>query len=344
MLTPDLKAGLLLEKARRATPPQAIGDLLAALSLAPAPAGSALFSLHSACRELRTASQDLFDRLWDERLNAGQPPWLLLDDVTLTTTAEWLGTPTYAHARDYHRDHAAILARPGARTALDEFALAGIDPDLIGQYRQLLATAADQGIEEAYRTLVVQESLSAWLDADIPGQQELLREDRDTLLSSQAAELLSQWSAEDPDDTMLTFGAALLSLAQDGLESEVFAALDDDDPGQLNLLLSDLLATGKPQQLRTAAELTLCLDLDDQALAHAQLHLAIALAMTGRADDAPGHARAAARLDPGSVNRWVGLLAQLVPAHPELVALIQALVTPPDQLDGTSSRDHQADP
>ena len=342
MLTPDLKAGLLLEKARRATPPQAIGDFLAALSLTPPPTGSALFSLHAACRELRTSDQDLFDRLWEERLKTGQPAWLVLDDVTLTTAAEWLGTPTHAQARDYHRDHAGILARPGARTALDELALAGIDPDLISQYRQLLVTAADQGIEEAYRPLVAAESLSAWLDADIPQQQQLLRENRDTLLSSQAAELLSQWSAEDPDDTMLTFGAALLSLARDGLEAEVFAALDD--PGQLNPLLSDLLAAGKPQQLLAAAELVLCLDLDDRALAHAQLHLAIALAMTGRADDAPGHARAAARLDPASVNRWVGILARLVPAHPELAALIQALVTPPDQLDGTSSRDHQADP
>ena len=59
MPTPDLKAGLLLEKARRATPPQAIGDILDALSLTPLPAGSELFRLHSACRELRSSSQDL---------------------------------------------------------------------------------------------------------------------------------------------------------------------------------------------------------------------------------------------------------------------------------------------
>ena len=342
MPTPDLKAGLLVEKARRAIPPQAIGDFLAALSLAPPPAGSALFTLHSACRELRTSDHDLFDRLWDERLKTGQPPWLLLDDVTLTTTAEWLDTPTYTQARDYHRDHAGILARPEARIALDEFALAGIDPDLIGQYRQLLVTAAGRDIDDAYQPLVVEESLSAWLDTDFQEQQQLLREDRDTLLSSQAVELLGQWSADDPDDIMLKVGAALLSLARDGLDAEAFAALDD--PGQLNPLLSDLLAAGKPQQLRAAAELALCLDLDDQALAHAQLHLAIALAMTGRTGDAPGHARAAARLDPGSVNRWVGILAQLVPAHPELAALIQALVTPPDQPDDTNRRDRQADP
>jgi hypothetical protein len=309
------------------------------------PAGSVLFSLHSACRELRTASQDLFDRLWDERLKTGQPPWLLLNDVTLTTTAEWLGPPTHAQARDYHRDHAGILIRPGTGTALDELALAGIDPDLIGKYRQLLATATERGIEEAYRPLVVAESLSAWLTAGISRQQQLLQEDRDTLLSSDTAELLGQWSTDHPDDAMVRFGAALLSLARDGLESEVFAALDDDDPGQLNLLLSNLLAGGTSRQLREAAELALCLNLDEQALAHARLHLAIALAMTGRTGDAPEHARAAARLDPASINRWVALLAQLVPAHPELAALIQALVTTPtDQPDGTSSRDRPADP
>ncbi len=343
MPTPDLKAGLLLEKARRATPPQAIVDILAALSLTPPPAGRTLFSLHTACRQLRTSDQDLFDRLWDERVKTGQPKWLLLDNVTLTTTTEWFDTPTAVQMRDYHRGHADILARPDARTALDELALAGIDPDLIGLNRQVLATAAEQGIDDAYRPFVVAESLSAWLDAAVPGKQQLLREDRETLLSSEAAQLVSQWSAENPDDTMLRFGAALLSLTRDGLDPEVFAALDD--PGQLHPLLSGLLAAGKPQQLLAAAELVLCLDLDDQAHANARLHLAIALALTGRAVDAPGHARAAARLDPGSVNRWVGILAPLVPAHPGLAALIQALVTtPPDQADGPSRRDHHPDP
>ncbi len=189
------------------------------------------------------------------------------------------------------------------------------------------------------------ESLSTWLTADLSRQQQLLQEDRGTLLSSDAEQLLGQWSADDPDDTMLSFGVALLSLARDGLEPEVFAALDEDDPGQLNVILSNLLARGRPGQLRAAAELAPSPDLDDQALAHARLHLAIALAMTGRAGDACEHARAATRLDPASVNRWVGLLAQLAPAHPGLAALIQALVTTPaDQQAGTSSRDQQPGP
>ena len=63
--------------------------------------------------------------------------------------------------------------------------------------------------------------------------------------------------------------------------------------------------------------------------------------MTGHLDDAPGHARAAARLDPGSVNRWIGLLAPLVPANLGLAALIQALVTLPDQPDSSSNRTAQ---
>jgi hypothetical protein len=201
--------------------PQAIGDILDALSLTPPPAGAALYSLHAACRELRTSHQDLFDRLWAERLKASQPMWLLLDDVALTTTAEWLDSPTHAQARDYHRDHADTLARPGIRTALDELALAGINPDLIGHYRQLLVTAAERGIEDAYQPFVVEESLSAWLGVDIPEKQQFLRENRETLLGSEAAELLSQWSADYPDDTMLKFSAALLSLARDGLDSEV---------------------------------------------------------------------------------------------------------------------------
>ena len=44
------------------------------------------------------------------------------------------------------------------------------------------------------------EPLSTWLNTDIPEKQrQLLREDRDMLLSNDAAELLGQWSTEDPD-------------------------------------------------------------------------------------------------------------------------------------------------
>jgi hypothetical protein len=69
-------------------------------------------------------------------------------------------------------------------------------------------------------------------------------------------------------------------------------------------------------------------------------HLEYAISASGP----PNTPRAAARLDPGSINRWVGILAQLVATHPELAALIQALVTTPaDEPNGMGSRD-QADP
>ena len=117
------------------------------------------------------------------------------------------------------------------------------------------------------------------------------------------------------------------------------------DHDQLNALLSDLLAADKPQQLLTAAELVLCLNTDDQTLANAQLHLAAALALTGQADAAPEHARTAARLDPKSVNRWVGVLAQQVTAHPELAAVIESLVTQPGGPgDASSPRSQDASP
>jgi hypothetical protein len=53
---------------------------------------------------------DLPGRLWQEQLQTS-PPWLFLDDVTLTTVSEWLDSPVYWQARDYHRGHAEILAR-----------------------------------------------------------------------------------------------------------------------------------------------------------------------------------------------------------------------------------------
>ena len=342
MPTVDLRIGLLLEKAWRATPRQAISDVLAAVAVTPLPSASTLSNLHSMCRELRSRDQELFDQKWQEKVGSQQPPWLLLNDVMLTTITEWLDTPTPTQARDYHRDHAEILTRPETRAALDELALAGFDPNVISQYRQLLDAASEQGIPQVHRRFVLAESLSTWLNADIPEKQLLLRENREMLLSDQAAQLLAQLSEEDPDNTMIRFSVALLSLAQEGLDSTVLAALED--PGQLNALLTDLLASDKPRQLQATTELLLCLDLDKPTLADAQFYLAIALAMAGHAKDAPERARAAARLDPDSVNRWINVLAGLVAPHPELATLIQALVSSRlDQPDGTSSS-RQASP
>jgi tetratricopeptide (TPR) repeat protein len=324
--TSDLKVGLLLQKARGEDPLQAVSDVLTALVLTPSPTGRTMFQAHATCRELRNSDHDLFDSQWQNQLKTSQPPWLFIDDDTLTTTIEWLSTPTHAQARDYHLDHAETLARPETRTALDELALLELDPDLISQHRQLLSLASDRGIHDAYQPLVLAESLSAWLNADVTGKQELLRENRELLLSNEAAELLGQWSTEAPDDTVIEFGTAILSLARDGVEAEVFAALNDHD--QFNALLSDLFASGKPQQLLIAAELALSLNPDDPTRASAQLHLAAALALTGHAEAVAEHARTAALLDPNSVNQWVSVLAQQVTAHPELAAVIQALVAP----------------
>jgi hypothetical protein len=330
MPTSDLKAGLLVEKARRATPPEAVSDLIAAVALFPPPASSTLFGLHSACRELRKHDPDLFDQQWRKRLGTKVPRWLLLDDHTLNTVAEWLDTPTHTEARDYHRDHADLLAHPDARTALDELALLQTNPELIDQYRQLLATAAEHGIDHAYRPLILHETLATWLGADIADQQRMLAENPDLLLSDETATLLDQWAAEYPDNVGIRFGHALLTLAKEGLDSDVLAAADE--PEHVNALLADLLAADRPQSLLAATQLLLCLDLDDQTLANTQLHHAIALALTGHIEEATEGVHVAARQDPTSVGRWINLLAQHVTAHPELASLIQTLTTaPPDQ-------------
>lgn len=281
--------------------------------------------MHSACRELRSRDHVPFDRLWQERLKTGQPPWLLLDEVLLITTDEWLRTPTYKQARDYHRDHAEILARPETRTAMDELALAGFGPDLISQYRRLLDAAADQGVDQAYQPIVVAESLSGWLNADIPRKLQLLQENREMLVSDHAAELLGQWSAASPDDAMIAFSVALLSLARKGLDDRVIAALGDQ--GRLDIVLTDLLASGQPHQLRAVTQFLLYLDLDKPILANARFYLAIALTLMGHAEDASGWASAAASLDPSSVNRWINVLAGRVASYPELAPLIQVLTS-----------------
>jgi hypothetical protein len=336
MPTSDLKAGLLLAKSRYSTPDQAIADVLGAIALAPSRSGSTLFDLRSACRKLRRDDHDRFDRKWQQRFGTQQPPWLHISDGTLTTVSEWLSTPTHTEARDYHRDHAEPLARPEARVALDELALLGTDSNLIDQYRQLLIAATGQGIDQAYQPLILQEALETWLHADIPEQLRRLSDNRELLLSNDATTLLDQWSTAYPDDISLRFGKAMLTLAREDLDSEVLAAAGQ--PEQLNALLAGLRGGGKPQLLLATSELLLCLNLDEQVLANAQLHHAIALALTGHTDQASEDAHTAARLDPNSVNRWIADLATLATTHPELATLIHALATaPPDAPDDTTS-------
>jgi len=84
------------------------------------------------------------------------------------------------------------------------------------------------------------------------------------------------------------------------------------------------------------------LDLDEQTLASAQLHLAIALALTGHPEDAPDHGQPVARLDSDSVNRCLSVLAHHVPADPDLAALIQTLATPADELRDSGSHPGRA--
>ena len=274
-------------------------------------------------RELRHHELDLFDQLWQERLGTPQPPWLFIDDTTLTTVGEWLQTPTHVLARDYHLGHVGLLARLDAHTALDELALLGVDPALIGQYRPLLDAVGEHAIQQAYQPLILQETLATWLDADIPDQQRLLADKRDMLLSSHATALLSQWGTASPDDINIRFGTAMLTLAREGLDTKVLDTAED--PAQLNSLLADLLTERDPQLLLAATQLLLCLDLDDPTLATAHFYDAAALALTGHPQEATQAIHAAARLDPDSKDRWISLLAQQAPARPELLSLIQAL-------------------
>ena len=58
-----------------------------------------------------TRDHGLYGRLWQKQPQTGQPPWLFLDDVTLTTVSEWLDTPAHWQPPGDQRGYAEILAR-----------------------------------------------------------------------------------------------------------------------------------------------------------------------------------------------------------------------------------------
>ncbi len=300
-----------------------VDDLLAALALAPAARRDLLADVHATARQLRGRGASWFDAAWREATGEALPAWLALESEHVKRVEQWLAASPATASRQFFAEHAGELLAESTDLALEEIALGFRHPSEIEGFRQLLAQARADGVDEAYRPLLARDLVIQWMAADLAAKRSLLAERREELLGDGAA-VLATLQEQHPDDPNLGVHAALLALARSGQEDSAFAALGD--PTHIPELLANLARRDEIAALEALASLGLFVDVPPAVQAVVWFHRAVTLALRSQAELALEALREARRLDSGQVTDWLGLLVELSPKYPEVVVLSQALI------------------
>ena len=109
---------------------------------------------------------------------------------------QWVHTSTYEAERDHLAAHPDLLD-PAADAAVDE-ALLPLDDQEAARYRDLRSAAQREGVDAAYRPLLLQVLAHQFVTADPATRRELLTDRRADLLTDQAAATIA---ALDPART-----------------------------------------------------------------------------------------------------------------------------------------------
>jgi tetratricopeptide (TPR) repeat protein len=321
-LDPGLRAVLRrsLRRVRAAPAPlqadeefeQALDDLIEAFELDPGEDARLTVTLHRTCRSHRSRNADLFDRVWKERLGELQP-WLLLDDETLSTCAEWIDTPTWNESREYLVANKDRLISDNGRAALDEFKL--LSPDNATRHRTILDACERDGIDEAYKIFLVADAVAAWSALDDPQESKrYLLENRETLLTPEAVTLLAN------DEEIAA--SALLDIAIDSLDLACELIVD---PEVHEGALRAAAEKGDFRQLGAIATFSHEKATNDAERALTLTYVAIALSGLGNQENAVS---VVAGLDETGVDLTplIAVLTDAISAHAEHAAQFAGLI------------------
>ncbi len=322
------KAFLLLRRAEARDPQDelVVNDVLAARSLIPDDDSDLISDLHALSRERRRHNPSAFDEMWRSISQSEPPAWLLIDDARLGLTVQWLNTRPDSAARQFLIEHAAELLDDATDVTLDEIALRLHVRSAIQRYRNLIHTARQIGVDQAYRPLLAAELLFGWMDANTEIKRAWLAERREALLGADVAQVLRRLRGEDPENPALITHEALLTLARSGQADVGFETLTD--PEQTPARLKEFTRTGDVASLDALTTLALNVQASDAVYAWAWFHKGVALALVNEPDAALQAVSHARRLDPDQVMIWLGLLVELAARHPEVLPLSQTLITP----------------
>jgi hypothetical protein len=261
-------------------------------------------------------------------------------DADLLAAAEgWITTATYSEEREYLSAHEELLDGT-IDDAIDE-ALLGVEENEAERYRSLRAAAQADGVEAAYRPLLLTILAHEFVGADLAGKRALLAERRDDLLSDTVAAVLE--AQESYDSGRVELAGALIELAGLGEDGPVLDAVDD--PARFPDLLNSL-AKANSGGLASAAVVAASVAATQTEVALAGFYLAVAAALNEDEDeDTAREVMAQARqLDPGQSAGWISELAELGRHQPGVLSLIAVLAAPPPTDPDTADPDSGADP
>ena len=234
---------------------------------------------------------------------------------------------TIESSRDFLSEHIGELPPESTSVALDEIALYE-EPSIIAFYRDLLESAHNVGVEEAYRPWLAKQLLANWMASeDVATARKMLVERREELLGTDVEQALQSYLADQPDDPQLIAHRALLDLARTGQDDMLFQAIQDPDRNPD--LLSDLARNGDFDALDSMATIMFFFQETDAERALLCFYKAIALAISKQPEKASDTVVEARRLDSTQVPNWFALLFKLPVEHrDEFIPLTEALVAP----------------
>ena len=198
---------------------------------------------HEQARRHRSPDPAAFDQNWPGHTGMPVPAWLTVDPALLSSAQEWVATDSYTAERDHLAAHPELLQAP-ADTAVAE-ALLAVPEDVAARYTALRQAAQHDGVDAAYRPLLLTILAHEFADADPGHQRALLADRRDDLLTGTVNDTLSERAGQEDQQAVAAQRAtALLNLARTGVAEPVFDALAE--PGQFPRLLHELATRPDP--------------------------------------------------------------------------------------------------
>jgi hypothetical protein len=337
----DRPAGKALPLVRRAsqrelTDPLAAEDLVQANSYLSDTDRELAAELHKVSRSRRAVDPASFDATWKSNGGGDPPDWLTVPQSCLELVVKWLeaNDESLEASREYLQEKIGEIPAAEGSVALDEIALYLPDPRIIENFRKLLQSARELGIDEAYRPQFALRLLSQWMDSNLESTRTLLRERRGDLLNDDVTQAMQSLLAQFPEDATLQFHEQLLELARVGNDDLAFELMED--PAKVPAKLFDLVEAGDSQLLYSLATVLFLNATPDSAKAIPCFYRAIAQALRNQPDEAQQTATAARRLDPTQDAKWLALLFKMPGSQRDKLAPLSDALTaplPPDADD-----------
>jgi hypothetical protein len=218
---------------------------------------------------------------WQSVSTGAVPGWLRLSDDQIDTVIGWIGTSTWAEARQYFADHSGQLLSGTTASVLDELALRA-PQDLISQHRGLLDAIREHGPDAAYQPLLTSETLCEWIAApDWDASRAFLRAHPE-LLDQDILALLGDLAGHDRDAAIIVHQAVLtLAMTAAGIDA-AYQSLQDVP--SLQAMASAAITARDAAQLQACAQVEALVQ--DCAFAGA-VHMVMAWLLSGPAGSLP---------------------------------------------------------